>query len=351
MLLRWWKQRHDQGLVGLDIGSNSVKLMEINSTTKPYVVKNFATAPLPDGLVVKDEIKDHAALGALIKELFRKNNIQTKAVALAIPRSSVIIKNIQVNSQLNAADIESRAWVEANHHFPDLVGEIYLDFSVTPIPQDPSQLDLTLVACRKTQIKPYLDVLHEAGLNAEVIDVNSYALERAVNILMEEMPQISTVALLNLDMQLSTLLVVQENKLIYAHDQAYDGKRLVTQTKEYLQSATNQIATLNDSGYLETLKNALSAHLRHTMHFFYSSRPNIGIQKLILSGDCAATPCLDVFLQQEVGADTVLANPFEKMIMTPDTQLSQLQQIAPTMMLSLGLALSQSTHNNHSLIS
>lgn len=340
MLLRWWKQRTAQGLVGLDIGSDEVKLLEINFNTKPYQVKRFCISPLPAGAVVKGEIKDYAAVGAFLRDLFKKNNIQTKLVSLAIPRSAVVIKNISVDNRLSPREIESRAWIEANHHFPELVGEIYLDFDVNVSVQDPSQLDVMLVACRKEQINPYLELLREAGLTAKVIDVNSYALERALVVINQEAPELNTVALLNLDAHLSTFLVMHENHLIYAHDHSYDGVRLRSQTQEYLKTAVEQVASINDSAYVEVLKSVLAAHLRHTMHFFYSSKPNINIQKIIVSGDCSKTPCIDAFIAKEVGIETVLANPFSQMVINSEVDSKQLQTEAPTLMLTCGLALS-----------
>jgi type IV pilus assembly protein PilM len=285
-------------------------------------------------------MKDISVIASILKELFKKNNILTKFVALAIPRSSVIIKNIAIDSRLNIHEIESRAWIEANNHFPDLVGEIYLDYSVSPSAEDTSQLDLTLVACRKDQIKPYLEVLREAGLTAKVIDVNSYALERALSIILEATPELNTVALLNLDTNLSTFLVVDNQKLIYAHDHSYDGQKLQSQTQEYLKNSIENVASLSDLSYVEILKGSLSAHLRHTMHFFYSSRPNINIQKVIISGDCATIPCLGAFIQQEIDVPVLLGNPFEHMTVSDNLNAESLHNLAPMLFLSCGLALS-----------
>ncbi|MDR3476515.1 MAG: type IV pilus assembly protein PilM [Gammaproteobacteria bacterium] len=341
MILPWQKQRSDESLVGLDIGSDFIKLLSINSSIKPYQIKNFAISPIPAGAIVKGEIKDPAAIGAVLKELFKKNQIESKFVALAIPRSSVIIKNINVDKRLNTTEIESRAWIEANHHFPDLVGKIYLDFTVTPSEQDDSQLGLMLVACRKDQVNPYLEALQEGGLRAKLIDLNSNALDRALAFITETMPDINTIALLNLDVTLSTFLVVHESKQIYAHDHSFDGHRLQTRINDYLQSEGGKVASLNDLAYFEILKSALSAHLRHTLHFFYSSRPNINIQKLILSGDLAMIPCLDAFIQQEIGIALQIAKPFINMTFADRIDVATLEQSSPTLMLSAGLALSE----------
>lgn len=340
MLLPLFRQRINENLVGLDIGSDSVKLLSIQSSTTPFHVKDFCIATLPEGAVVKGEIKNPHVVGTRLKELFKQSGIESKSIALAIPRSSAIIKTINVDSRLNSTEIESRAWIEANHLFPDLVGKIYLDFIVNPSEQDPSQMDLMLVACRKDQINPYIEALDDSGLKAKIIDINSDALGRAMNLVMANMPDHKTVALLNLDYNLSTFIVVHEGKQIYAHDHTFDGHRLQARIDEYINSTPDKVASLNDMAYFEILKAALSAHLRHTLHFFYSSRPNIAIQHLILSGDCAILPEIPGFIQQQTDVDLQLANPFMNMTFSSNVNQAELQKAAPLMMLCTGLALS-----------
>jgi type IV pilus assembly protein PilM len=345
LFLRWWKQRKTESLVGLDISSNFIKLLKIKSTETPFRVENYAIAPLPVGAIIKDEIKDSAAISNALREVVKQAGINVKEVALAIPRSSAIIKNITVDSRLNSAEIESRAWIEANRHFPDLVGDIYLDFVITGTSvQEASQLDMILVACRKEIIKPYVEVIRQAGLNAKIIDVDCYALERTLqSILLMETPSTNSediIALLNLDTTVSSLVVLQEKHLIYSHDNSYDNNRLITQVHNYIEKAAGKDLE-NDEGYLALLKENLSAHLRHTMHFFYSSRPNIGIQKMYLAGDCATLPHLTAFLQKETNIETMVANPFMNMNIAPEINADELKQHAPALMLCYGLALSK----------
>lgn len=345
-LLQKWKQSAAEQLVGLDMGPGFIKLLKMDPEDDPCMVEAFGLVPLPAGAIAKDEIKDPAAVGAALRQILDETQVKTRNVALAIPRSSTIIKTITVNKKLNSADIESRAWVEANHHFPDLVGDIYLDFDIVgPSAQDPTQLDLLLVACRKDQVKPYLDVLQDNGLIAKVVDVNCYALERALSLFMQKSPDLKTVALLNLDYNVSSLIVVHENQMIYAHDHSYEGLYFSTQVQQYLDAhkdAKDLLKTLaNAPEYQDILKAGTSAHLRHSMHFFYSSRPHITVQKLVLAGACAAIPHLNSFIEKETGIETVLAAPFEGMTIAPSIDQKLLQQYAPSLMLCAGLALSK----------
>lgn len=341
-LIAWWNQQNVNNLVGLDIGDQSIKLLKIVSKENAYQIEHFAMTPLPPGAIEKNEIKNATAISNIIDEMFKKSGITTNNVALAISRSIAIIKNINIDNRLTPEEIESRAWIEANRHFPDLVGDIYLDFVIVgPATQDSSQLELVLIACRKEQIEPYLEILKQSSLKAKIVDVNSYALERALSLIIKDTPHLETTALLNLNEQSSTLIVIHAGKLIYAHDQSYDGYKLISQIQEYLKVEANKESTMDDINYQNILQENLSAHLRHTMHFFYSSRPHITIQQMVLSGDCATLPNLALFIQREIGIETILANPFIHMSLSPNINEKQFKSYIPTLMLCCGLALSK----------
>lgn len=349
MILRWWKQHVAENLVGLDFGSDAIKLLKINLSEQPFKIENFAIAPLPAGVSLSEATKDYSVITNILKDLFRQ--IEATQVAFAIPRSAVIIKNTTIDKRFDSTEIESRVWIEANRHFPDLVGEIYLDYNpIGPSAEDPKLIDFVLVACRKEQARPYLEAVRQAGLIAKVVDVNCYALERALAVMLQDTPQLETVALLNLDFTLSSLILTEKRNLVFAHDQSYDGRRLLALVREYVDKKENipadsviEKASLQDAGYLAILKDNLSVHLRHSMHFFYSSRPNITIQKIVLAGDLAAViPDLALFVQQEVGIETMVANPFTNMVLAPTIDKKELLRHAPALMLCCGLALSHS---------
>ncbi len=325
---------------GLDIGADFLKLLKINVSQSPWRVETLLISPAPKNAIVKDEIKDSAALGALLSQMLTHANIATKFVALAIPRSLAIIKTTMIDSRLGADEIESRAWIEASRYFPDLIGNIYLDFTVTGASlEDPSQAELLLVACRKNQIQPYLDIVHQAGLVVKVVDVNCYALARALS-LIPQPPSLEIIALLNLNINLSSLIVVQKNNLIHAHDQTYQGLRLLTQTQDYLEKNTST-DLLNDIEYYTIINENLISHLRNTMQFFYSSKPNISIGKLLLSGDLASIPLLASFIQREIGIETDVANPFVNVTLAHGIDEEALKKQAPSFMQCCGLALSE----------
>lgn len=343
--LRQLTLSRSQDLVGLDIGSDFIKLLEISST-QPQSIKNFSVYPVPAGAIVKGEVKNYAIVGSILEKMFQENSIKTKNVALAIPRLAVIIKKFTVDNRLTADEIESRTWLEANRYFPDLVGNVYLDFVVLgPAEKDATQNEIMIVACRKEQIKSYLEVLQQQGLNVKIVDVDNYALQRALSLVNQQMPELETVALLNFDANLISLIVTHKDNLIYTHEQNYDGHELMKKVEAYL-SKKGSIDFSEDSQYMEILKEGIGSSLRHTMQFFYSNKNNTNIQRLVLSGDIATVPYLDRYVQQAVGIETLLADPFKNMVMADSIDKKKIQQLSPTLMLSCGLALSKDYESN-----
>lgn len=330
-LLPWFQQKDlNQPLLGLDIGSSEIKLLQIDNQTH-RIVEYFATVPVPTGLIEKDVIKKPSELADLLRAALRKHGIYTKSVALAVPRSAVIIKNTTVDARLGAKEIESRAWVEAGQQFPDLIGEINLDYTILgPSAGDPSKLDMVLVACRKEQIKPYLDFIKEAGLQAKLVDVNCYAFERALRL--ESIAPQETVALLNIDYSITSLVVVRNKMQLFAHDYSFDGKNLKTMLSAEIENQTQNIE--------KVLKDQFSTHLRHVIHFFYSSLHNVPIQRIYLSGDLATLPILQPYIQAESGIETQIAKPCQGMTVGPQVDRQLLEQLNPALVLCCGLALS-----------
>lgn len=334
-------------MVGLDIGPDRIKLLRINAESHPYQVLEYASAPLPAGVIVKDEVKNPSAIASALRDIIRQSGTTAKFAAVAIPRTLAIIKTITVDKRLNSSDIETRAWIEANRLFPDLIGNIYLDFTITgPSMQAPDQMDLLLVACRKEHIKPYLELVQQGGLIPRIVDVNCYALERILQLEIDNNPELRTVALLNVNVTQSSLIVISNKQLIHAHDQGYDGQRLLTQVEEFVKNKRaqpgmeNAPIVIDDAEYYKLVQENFISHLRHTIHFFYSSRSNITIDKIIVSGDCTVIPDLTSFIEKEIGIKTELANPFRNMKLNSHLSADEILKSAPALMLCSGLALS-----------
>lgn len=331
-IFRFGKKKLVEDVIGIDIGTKFIKVLKLKSAGEEYQVELFAHIPVPYGIVQSGEIKDNVLIARLINGALSQGQITSKNVAICIPRSIAIVKNLNVDKRLTSDEIESKVWIEVNRLFPNLVGNIYLDFSVLgPSTKDPNQLELLLVACRKEQLDPYLNVMRAAKLIPKIVDVNSYALERALTLLLNKQAQdAKTIALLNISFSWIDLIVEHEGNMVYVHELSYDGSALANQKN------SAEIANI------ELLRNTLGLQLRHSLQFFYSSRPNIRVEKIFLVGDaCVLIPGLKDFIQEEVGKEIVLGNPFANMQLAPNIDRAALEKVAPAFMLCAGLALSK----------
>lgn len=347
-LLVWRSKTIRNAVVGITLNSSYIKILKINYLVTPCQVEHFAILPTPVGAVVNDEVKDPKTIAILLRKLFKDAGIKTKNVALCISRSSVIVKNITVDSRLTADEVESRVWIEANRLFPNLIGDIYLDFAVVgPSSADSTQSEVTIIACRKEHMNPLIETVTQAGLTPRNIDINSYALMRAFSLIAIRTPETKNFALINITFSLIDLIVISEGKLVYTHERSYNGSDILEELEELrarkMDESPNDVDVLSKpSVIIDILKSKLSLHIRHVMQFFYTSRPNVRVEELFLSGDCAATiPEFADFIFQEVGKKIIMANPFERMKINDQIDQKQLNQFAPAFMLCSGLALTK----------
>ena len=212
----------ETNLLGLDISAGHIKLLQVNTRVKPCRIEHFAIKKLPVDIIQKDEIKDYIAVSNAIQSLVQELNISSKNVALAIPKAMAILKIIHIDSAVTDEELEERAWIEMNKNFPDLVGEIYLDFFVSDN-NDSNHQEVTIVACRKDQIQTWLEILKLANLQANIVDVDVYVLERMIRIINPPTDSAPVVGLLYLNSTLSSFVVAQNDKLTYANDHGWSA--------------------------------------------------------------------------------------------------------------------------------
>lgn len=346
-LLNQLKNSYSGDLVGLDIGTYRLKLIQINKDN-PNFIQHLAIADLPFGSISHGEIKQHSSFRLTLKKMFQQQAIQSKIIAIAIPHILTIVKNFFVDSRLSPDEIESRTWLEANSLFPDLVGNIYLDYvALGPSAETPSRQEIMIIACRKDQVNPYIFLLKEEGLDGVVVDVDCYVLQRALLKMPKNHAPDEKIALLNLDMHLITLIVTKNEALTYVHEQNYKGHNLLEDIKAYLASKQTPDAALDtlslsqDQTYFEIMQKDLGPYLHHTMQFFSFTNESADVKQIYLSGDLAIIPEIDKLIEQLINIKTVVANPFENMEFAKNIDEQQARKMAPIFMLSYGLALSK----------
>jgi len=176
--------KKSSAVLGVDVSSSSVKLLELSKHGDRYKVESYAVEPLPANAVVEKNITDVEAVGEVLKRVASKSRTSVKQVAVAVSGSAVITKVIQMDGGLNEFEMEDQIALEADQYIPYPLDEVAIDFEVQgPSESNPDQVDVLLAACRKENVDIREDALEIAGLTTKIVDVEAYALERAYSLI------------------------------------------------------------------------------------------------------------------------------------------------------------------------
>ncbi len=345
--------RGKPSLLGLDISSSSVKLLELSQQAPlAYRVENFAVASLPQNTIVDKNIINTSALAQTISRVTTEAHTKTKNVAIALPDSSTITKVLQVDTELGESDIEDHIAFEAGKYIPYTLEEVNLDFNVLgKSASDPNLLDVLLVSCRSDKIKTYAEATAEAGLTLKIVDVEAYAMERAYSLIQDQMPHHNAqhvIGIFNIGHDITTLTVLSNKQTIFSRETGFGGQQLITQIQQRYQLSAGQALeklrqrTLPDDfeeTILQPFKEALILHVRRAIQFFYSSSQHSEIHHLFLGGGVANIDGLAAMVSAQLSLSAAIANPFRGMSFAPRVNTSLLQHYASSMLICCGLAL------------
>lgn len=217
-------------MLGVDISSSSVKLLELSKQGDRYRVESYAVEPLPPNSVVEKSINDVEAVGDVVRKVVGRARTGLKHAAVAVSGSAVITKTIQMPAGLNDFEMEDEIANEADQYIPYPLDEVAIDFEVQgPSEVNPDQVDVLLAACRKENVDVREEALQIGGLSTKVVDVEAYALERAFGMLesqLERDAEEQVVALVDIGATMMTLSVLVDGETIYTREQLFGGKQL-----------------------------------------------------------------------------------------------------------------------------
>ena len=340
-------------LLGLDISSSSIKLLELSYSHNQYRVESFAVASLPTNTIVEKNIQDSTVLAQTISRIITESRTKATKVAIAVPDSSTITKVLQVDAELNEFDIENHIAFEADKYIPYTLEEVNIDFDILGPSSDNSELlDVLMVSCRSDSIKSYTDTLEEGGLTPQIVDVESYALERAFGLIKGQLPKQTAkqeiTGIIDIGHALTTLTVLNNGSTIFSRETGFGGQQLLEQIQERYKLAPKQaLEKLHSNSLpddyqdtiLQPFKESLLLHVRRALQFFFSSSQHDEIHHLVLAGGTANIPGLATLLSNQLGTETFLANPFEHMTFAKRININVLKQYASSLVLCCGLAM------------
>lgn len=343
-----------KGTVGLDIGSSTVKLIELKpGKRKGYQLVNLGVASLPPEAIVDGALMNSSVVVEAIRSILGSLKLKTRDVATSISGHSVIIKKINLPVMTSEELEESIQW-EAEQYIPFDINDVNIDFQIVGTEEsEAGQMGVLLVAAKKDMINDYTTVIQEAGLNPVVIDVDAFAVENMYEANYSLQPG-EIIALVNLGASIININILKGGFPTFTRDISAGG----TQYNEEIQKSLNisfeeaermKMAGKAEedmplpqeiSGIVESVSDSLSSEVQRSLDFFSATATEDKINKVILCGGCARTVGLDRAIAEKSGYPVEVANPFNNIEVSPRAfDADYIANIAPATGVAVGLAL------------
>ena len=339
-------------IIGIDVGSSAIKLLYIVKAGNQYCVEKYAVEPLTPGVVIEKTIKDPAALVQALKKLMEKQDLAGLVACISVPNSQAITRIIQLSAELSEKDIATEIDLEADRYIPYAIDEVNLDFVVMGKSAKSEELiDVLLTVSKSENVDSRVKLLEEANLTTEIVEIDSFAMERAFALLAAQLPNHGVnqiVAVVDIGATLTMLNIFHNKRSIYTREQSFGGQHLINEisTRYGLthEDAVQAIkyGNLPDDYIVEVLqpfKETVAKQVNRACQFFFSSGEHHEIHALFLTGGTSNIPGLAELVSAEVGVKTAIANPFANMLVSSQINEHMLMEDALGLMTCCGLAL------------
>ena len=335
-------------IVGIDIGSSSVKLVQLKEQKEGYLLQNVGMLPLPLEAIVDNTLMDSSSIAETIKKLIKGLSIRVKDAACSVSGNSVIIRKISLPA-MPSEELEDQIHWEAEQYIPFDVNDVNIDFQIlAPDKQDPSKMDVLLVASKKEIINDYLAVFNEAGLNLSVVDVDSFAVQNAFIMNYDVDPE-KVFALINIGASMMNLNIVKNDISLFTRDVQMGGNLYTEEIqKQYgvsieeaerikITGDTSDPAKFND--IISRVNETLAMEMRRSLDFYNTTAGEGKINEVFISGGGAKTPMLIEAVRQRLGLPVEVINPFSKIKFNEkEFDANYLSEIGPLVSVAVGLA-------------
>lgn len=340
-------------LLGLDISSSAVKLVELTANGKEgYRVERYTIEVLPKDAVSDGNIANMDGVVDAVKRAWKRLGTSTRDVAMALPGSAVITKKINVPAGMRDDLLEAQVESEANQYIPFAIDEVNLDFQVIgPSPSLPDELEVFIAASKKERVEDRIAVADAAGLHAAVVDVEPLAALAAFELIEKQLPESGknqTIALVDAGSSVLGLTVLRNGQQVYAREQAFGGGQLTQDiarhygmTYEEAEAAkrAGNLPEGYESELLAPFMESLALEISRALQFFFTSTQYNQVDHIVIAGGCAVIPGVDEVIATRTQVSTLIANPFANMVLSDRVRAKSLIADASSLMVACGLAL------------
>ncbi|MFG1495074.1 type IV pilus assembly protein PilM [Saccharospirillum sp. HFRX-1] len=338
-------------VLGIDISSSAIRLVELSVSGHSHRVEAYACEPLAEGIVVERAIRNPEQLGQSIARLVQRSRSRIRQAAVAVSGSSVITKVIEVDDLPTDLELEQLIQLEAPPHIPYPLEDVALDFDVLgPAPGQPGRLQVLLAASRREEVDALDDVLQSAGLDAQLVDVETLVLERSLALVRHQYDTspAKAVALLDISHSRLTLSVFKGQQTLYRREQSLNRREqpLTSVTEAVPFFSDSEQAAGDQSDQPEPQLQHLSEAVQQTLQFFYATSQSGPLDAVLLAGDHPALAALAEPLAQATALPTVLADPISQLECAAAVNRHQLKDDSSALLVACGLALRSFDHGH-----
>ena len=336
-------------VVGVDIGTHSIKLVELRLSGKSINLQSFGIAPVPPQAIVDGAILDKGAIVECLQALLREHKIKCTQAVMGLSGHSVIVKKISLPEMTEAELEESIHW-EAEQYIPFDVDDVNLDFLIEGGSSEDGKMDVLLVAAKKDKIDDYTDLLIQSGLQPCVVDLDAFALQNSWEINYEVVPG-RNVALVNIGAGFTNIGVLRNGMTSFTRDISIGGNHYTDAIqKEFGLSAeqAERVKTGQESGadpeavrrVMDSVSENIALEIQRSFDFFRATTADQEIHQILISGGSARVRGLDGFLGQRLKTEVLVNNPLQNLKINPKKfDIEYLSENAPAAAVAVGLAL------------
>ncbi|MGD2125865.1 MAG: type IV pilus assembly protein PilM [Desulfobacteraceae bacterium] len=349
-------------LVGLDIGSHSVKLVEIEDTKRGMILKNFGIIGLPHDAIVEGSIKEMEIVSSAIKNLYKNLRVSNKNVVTSISGYSVIVKKISIEKR-KESELEGSIQDEAEQYIPFDINDVNLDYEILSELEEIEEkagesdkearglMDVMLVAAKKDIVEDYVSLLHLTGLSPAILDVDAFALQNAFEISREDIS--GSYALVNVGAEELGINAIKDGVSIFTRDSSYGGYQINEgimskfdvsyDEAERMKLGATKIESKDRADLEEVFTSVVSGwvnEIKRALDFLATTYPDENIEKIFVSGGSCRIPGFQKYLELETDIPVEELNPFANLQISEKVfDPKYLGYMAPQAAVAVGLAL------------
>jgi len=337
-------------LVGVDIGSSSIKICQLRESRKGLELVRLGFSPLPSQTIVDGHVMNSGAVVETLARLFHDKKIKQRDVAMSVSGQSVIIRKITVPMMTPAELAEQIQW-EAEQHIPFDIKDVQIDYEVLRRRPEAGQMDLLLVAAKKDEISDYAQLARDAKLRPQVVDIDAFTIQNIFEF-SRGLPPEHTVALINVGASLSTLNIVARGVSTFTRDIANGGNLISDEIRKRLGISFEQaedfkcgraeagVPPFQVAQVMESVIDSIAGEIQRSLDFFMATSGEAEIAKIYLMGGTARIALLPQAIERRARVQVEVFSPVEKIgVDTAAIDPAMLSGVSSQLAVALGLAM------------